>query len=373
MNVSFNQDSAAKEAAGVVSLSAEGIPDLLDIIPYASIVVSAAGRIMAVNCLAEQLFGYAGNEFIGRPIDMLLPKRHRSRHADLRVNYMANPKPRPMGSRLNLVALCRDGRELPVEIALGPLTLDDGLCILAIVRDISRRKQEEDERRRSQEQMRTLSERLFTLREEERSRLSRTLHDELGQMLTGLKMDLVWLQRRMEPDQAPLLDKMKAMSELIDTCVQAVRQVSTELRPGILDDFGLEAAVEWQIQEFQRRTDIGCSFKSDMKEVLLETERATAVFRILQEVLINVFRHANARRIDVVLTGSETEVTLSVRDDGRGITEDEINDMRSIGLLGMRERARMQGGQVEIQGVAGSGTTVSLRLPLTTREKLPHD
>jgi signal transduction histidine kinase len=159
------------------------------------------------------------------------------------------------------------------------------------------------------------------------------------------------------------------MSRLIDDAVQAVRQISTELRPSILDDIGLEAAVEWQLQEFQRRTDITCNMISDMQENVLDAGAATAAFRILQEALTNVARHAQAGRVEVVLTGNATEVTLVVRDDGRGITDSERDHPRSIGLLGMRERARMRGGWLEIQGEAGQGTTVTLRLPLRTREE----
>jgi len=278
-----------------------------------------------------------------------------------------------METGLDLIALHRDGRELPAEIALSPLTLEGELCILAFVRDIGRRVQEEDELRRSQEQMRALSDRLLTLREEERARVSRSMHDEIGQMLTGIKMDIAWLQRRLDPGQEPLLDKTKAMSELIDAAVQAVRRVATELRPGILDDLGLEAAVEWQLQEFQRRTDIHCTLISDMMEGSLDAGKTTTAFRILQEALTNVVRHTQASQVEVVLTGNAAELTLVVRDDGRGITGSERDHPRSIGLLGMSERARMRGGKLEIQGVAGKGTTVTLRLPLTPGEEQGHD
>jgi PAS domain S-box-containing protein len=353
----------------VTLLSAEQFLDLLPLIPYAAIIVDEAGRIVAVNPLAEQLFGYAGDEFPGLPIDSLLPEHHRDRHAQHRANYMADPQPRPMETGLDLVALHRDGPEIPVEIALSPLVSEGELCVMAVVRDISRRMQEEDKLRRSREQMRALSNRLLTLREEERTHISRTIHDEIGQMLSGLKMDLAWLQRRLEPDQEPLLEKTRAMSRLIDDAVEAVRQVSTELRPGILDDLGLEAAVEWQLLEFQRRTDIRCTVSSVIQEGALDAATTTAAFRILQEALTNVVWHAQAGRVEVVLRGNATEVTLVVRDNGRGITDSERDHPRSIGLLGMRERARMQGGRFEVQGVAGKGTTVTLRLPLTPGEE----
>lgn len=373
MNVNLNQDDGAKEPSSVTSLAGEQILDLLGMIPYASIFVDKAGRIVAVNRLAEQLFGYAGKEFLVLPIDTLLPENHRDRHAQHRATYMTNPQPRPMETGLDLVALHRDGHEIPVEIALSPLLFEDDLCILVVVRDITKSKIEEEKLRRSQEQLRALSARLLALREEERTRISRSVHDEIGQLLSGLKMDLAWLQRRLDPGQESLLDKTEAMSRLIDAAVQAVRRVATELRPGILDDLGLEAAVEWQLQEFQRRTDIHSTLISDMKDNVLDAGATTAAFRILQEALTNVVRHAQASRVEVVLTGNANEVTMVVRDDGRGITDSERDHPRSIGLLGMRERARIQGGTLEVQDVAGRGTTVSLRLPLTVREEQVHD
>ncbi len=209
MNVSSYQDGGAKEPLSETTLTAEQSTDLLGMIPYASIIVDGAGRIVAVNHLAEQLFDYAGDEFLGRPIDTLLPERFRSLHGQHRATYMANPQPRPMETGLDLIALHRYGHEISVEIAISPLAFEDELCVLAVVRDISRQVQEEDELRRSQEQMRALSARLLTLREEEQANISRTIHDEIGQMLTGVKMDLAWLQRRLESDQEPLLDKTK--------------------------------------------------------------------------------------------------------------------------------------------------------------------
>ncbi|MCK5713403.1 MAG: ATP-binding protein [Hyphomicrobiaceae bacterium] len=186
-------------------------------------------------------------------------------------------------------------------------------------------------------------------------------------------MDLAWLKRRLDPGQESLLDKTKAMSRLIDATIQAVRRVSTELRPGILDDLGLEAAVEWQLEEFQRRTDIRCTFSSDIKESSLDARVTTTAFRILQEALTNVVRHARASQVKVNLVKGATVLTLTIRDDGRGITDSDLDDPRSIGLLGMRERARMQGGRLEIQGTGGRGTTITLWLPLTAGEEKRHD
>lgn len=221
----------------------------------------------------------------------------------------------------------------------------------------------EDEFRRSTEQLRELSARLQSVREEERTRIARAIHDELGQTLTGLKMDVAWLQSHLEPQQPALLAKTQAMSDLIDTTVQMVRRISTELRPGILD-LGLVATIEWQLQEFQTRTGIESKFSSDSEETILDDDGSTVVFRILQEILTNVVRHAQATQVVVTLEETATFLTLQVRDNGRGMTESEIHSPKSIGLLGMQERARLRAGEVHFHGTPGQETTVTVRLPL---------
>lgn len=229
--------------------------------------------------------------------------------------------------------------------------------------EIADRQRTEEEFRRSTEQLRELSARLQSVREEERTRISRAIHDELGQILTGLKMDVVWLQGHLDPHQTALLAKTQAMSKLIDTTVQMVRRISTELRPGILD-LGLVATIEWQLQEFQTRTGIESTLISPAAETTLNDDGSTAVFRILQEILTNVVRHAQATRLEVMIEETAAFLTLRVHDNGRGITDNEIHSPKSIGLLGMQERARLQTGEVQIHGSPGRGTTVTVRLPL---------
>jgi signal transduction histidine kinase len=223
----------------------------------------------------------------------------------------------------------------------------------------------EDEFRRSTEQLRELSARLQSVREEERTRISRAIHDELGQTLTGLKMDVAWLQGHLDPEQPALLAKTQAMSDLIDTTVQVVRRISTELRPGILD-LGLVATIEWQLQEFQTRTGIKSNLISTLEETTLDDDGSTAVFRILQEILTNVARHAQATQVAVILEETTEFLTLQVQDNGRGIAAGEVQSPKSIGLLGMQERARLRAGEVQFQGRPGQGTTVTVRLPLST-------
>jgi signal transduction histidine kinase len=201
-------------------------------------------------------------------------------------------------------------------------------------------------------------------REEDRARMAREVHDELGQALTGLKMDLAWLQKHTGPRQKDLLRKLREMSDLVDTTIQGVRRIATELRPGMLDDLGLVPAMEWQLQEFQKRSGILCSFASRLEEVPLNAEGTTVLFRILQETLTNVARHAAATRVDVSLSEEEGYVRLRVQDNGRGITQSETNGSTSFGLLGMRERVKLRSGDFAIRGIPGQGTTVVITLPL---------
>ena len=232
-------------------------------------------------------------------------------------------------------------------------------------REIEDRRYAEDEFRRSTEQLRELSARLQSVREEERTHLARAIHDELGQALTGLKMDVAWLQKHLDEPQPALLEKTQAMSDLTDTIVQAVRRIATELRPGILD-LSLVATIEWQLQEFQTRSGIKGKLINAPEETTLDSDGATTVFRIFQEILINVARHAQATQIEVNVEENDSFLTLQVQDNGRGITESEIHSPKSIGLLGMRERARLLAGEVQFQGTPDKGTTVTIRLPLST-------
>ena len=238
----------------------------------------------------------------------------------------------------------------------------------AVVRN--ERKRAEDKLRRSMEQLRALSVYLQYVREDERIRISRQVHDELGQALTGLKMDLYWLANRLPKKYRTVHEKTRAMSAHIDATIQTVRRIATELRPGILDDLGLVAAIEWQAQEFQKRTGIECVVSSDLKDTILDQDLNTAFFRIFQETLTNIIRHAQASRVDVNLRQEEGALLLEVKDNGRGISEAELNDTRSIGVLGMRERAALLQGELQITGVPGQGTTVAVRIPLMRGPKI---
>jgi len=230
--------------------------------------------------------------------------------------------------------------------------------------DRRERQRAEDKLRKSLDQLRALSNYLQYVREEERTRIAREVHDELGQALTGLKLDLSWLATKLARHREPVQEKVKTMTQHIDETIQTVRRIATELRPGILDSLGLIAALEWQANEFQSRTGIPCVVTTTVADTLWDQQFSTGVFRIFQETLTNVIRHAKATRVEVSFAEEGENLVLIVKDNGRGISEEEVANTRSIGLVGMRERARLIGGELVLQGAPGRGTTVTLRVPL---------
>ncbi len=230
--------------------------------------------------------------------------------------------------------------------------------------------------RQAQDQLHALAGYLETAREEERTRVAREIHDELGQTLTALKMDLAWLIKHLPEEEPDMAKKMRDMSSLTDDAIQTVRRVATELRPGLLDDLGLEAALEWQAQEFTERTGIPCTLRLsvDEEQIPLERDLATTIFRIFQETLTNVTRHAEATDVQVEL-GEQgergDELVLMVRDNGRGIRASQLHDNQSLGLIGMRERARAWEGEVTFESAPDHGTTVTVRIPLSNGRDTP--
>ncbi len=230
---------------------------------------------------------------------------------------------------------------------------------------------EEDERKRaevqlqhSQERLRSLTGRLESVREEEQTRIAREVHDELGQALTGVKLELAFLRDQLSDLRPAVLDRVESTVKLVDRTMQSVRKIATELRPVVLDQLGLIPAIEWQAGEFQNRTGIQCTLNIYLRTVALSVDRSTGVFRIFQEILTNVARHAQASRVDISMQEHTGHLLLQVSDNGRGITEVEVSGSQSLGLLGMRERALLLGGETKIERNLEQGTTVSVRVPL---------
>jgi signal transduction histidine kinase len=238
--------------------------------------------------------------------------------------------------------------------------------------DVNRRQRTEEELHSSRQQLRALAGRLQQIREEERTRIARDIHDVLAQELTRVKIDVAWLQRKLKQPlskklQKEMSQKTAEMLEMTDSSITTVQRIATDLRPVGLDTLGIVSAIEWQAEDFQKRTGVKCSVKLPDQEPEIDKDRATAIFRIVQECLTNVIRHAHAKRVQILLEQTESEIYLEVRDNGIGIPEAKIKDPTAMGLLGMRERALQFGGSLEICGKPGKGTTVKVVLRTKVR------
>lgn len=271
-----------------------------------------------------------------------------------------------------IVKLITAGLSVSTAVALVPLmpkalALPSPALLAAANRELEQearaREQAEEEQRLSFKQMRALAARLQTAREEERARVAREIHDELGQALTAIKIDLTALLPNVLADNGPNLPRQQAVLRLLDEAIHSVRRIATDLRPGVLDDLGLVAAIEWAVDEFQTRTGIESYVSLPDADLALDAQSATALFRILQEALTNVARHAQATRVTVRLAHQDGALSLEVRDNGTGIRDEQLAGGRSLGVLGMRERAILLGGEFSIGSTPENGTTVSVRIP----------
>jgi PAS domain S-box-containing protein len=271
---------------------------------------------------------------------------------------------RTSGERINTEVRIQhqDGSWHTVHTIVHNLLDDPAVAgVVVNMRDVTESRRAEEELKQSHQQLRQLTTHLEKIREEERTVIAREIHDELGQVLTALKMDLSWMISRLK--QKPLLEKAKAMLELINYSIQTVKKISMNLRPGILDDLGIVAATEWQLGELQNRTGIEYKLNISPEHISLCRERTTAIFRILQEILTNITRHANATRVEVSLTQKPDKLLLKVNDNGIGISKAEMSASQSFGLMGIRERAHSFGGRVVIKGIKNKGTTVTVSIP----------
>ena len=323
------------------------------------------GVILSANRASIKLLGYEGKDYVGKwNIRDLLPLDLRDRFD----NYLATLRKDGVASGV-MVAQTSTGERriweyhntLRTEGVAKPI-------VRGMARDITERRRAEEQIKATSAQLRALSASLRSAREEEGTRIGRELHDELGSALTGLKLDLEEVQRSLsghgsEMTPSALQQKLASMTSLADETIDAVKRISAELRPSILDDLGLVAAIEWQCEQFAARGGIPCQCHSLIENVDLTRDRATAVFRVLQEAFTNILRHAHATRVTITIQEEQGEFVFEVRDDGRGITEAEIMNPRSLGLTGMRERVYLAGGTIEITGAAGIGTVLTVRVP----------
>ena len=341
--------------------------DLFEFSPDGYIITNLAAVIEEANAIAAKMLNVRRELLVGKPLLVFVEKnscdaviRHIQQMSKRRsanaVRWQAEIKPR--------------GKEVFVASITSSVIQDPGdgrTGFRMAIRDITDARKREQELRDSREQLRALAARLQEIREEERNRLARDLHDEFGAALTALKLDLAWLKGHIAWAVPEVHQRIDAMSKLIDITTQSVNRTATMLRPRLLDHFGLMAAIEWQAHDFQDRSGIECHLQAE--EVELLGDRATALFRIFQESLTNVARHAEATKVEISVSRQNGCILLEIHDDGRGVTREKISSSTSLGLLGMRERAYAFGGDVKIESDNGQGTTVRVQIPISHEKR----
>jgi len=331
----------------------------------AAILITDGSRFRYVNSAMERVTGYSRSELLAMDVTGIV-------HAEFRALIQSRIRARQRGERLSssfeVKIVTKDGREGWANVSVATLQFEGRPLIVASAFDVTERKSVEEQLEHSRIQLRSLLRRLEEVREEERRRISREIHDELGQTLTGLKFELSWLARHAPVDPAKhaavVAEKARSMIKQVDATMLTVRALAADLRPAVLDELGLLPAIEWQLEILRSRTGIAWRFASNVEEIHLETKHVVILFRILQEALTNIARHAEATTVDVSVREENGTLSLEVIDNGRGIQPQELADPYSLGLVGMRERALQIGGIVTVAPGAKRGTTVSVEVPL---------
>ena len=353
------------QADSRIEASKAQLEAIVDSAMDAIITVDEAQNIVLFNRAAEQVFRVRREEMLGTPLERLLPGRFRGAHRGHVEGFgRTGVTSRRMGDVTTLWALRPESEEeFPIEASISQTAQEGRRFFTVILRDITVRKRAEDALRESQRELRELSARVLEAREEEKAHIARELHDELGQLLTALKMDLGWLRERL-PAASELAPRTAEMGVLLDRTVTATRRISADLRPLMLDDLGLADAASWLVDDFAKRS--GITSRIDVPAELPEVSKAvgTAVYRAIQESLTNIARHAGASSAWVVLGVEDGAIHVEVEDDGRGIAPEDLGKSRSLGLKGMRERIAFLGGTLEIARAPRGGTRLQLRVPL---------
>jgi PAS domain S-box-containing protein len=317
------------------------------------------GDFIEVNEIACTRLGYTKEEFLQLSPSAIVSQKNIN---DFNLNTERLLKEGHV--IYDLVHRAKDKKLIPVEINSHLFIYNEKPTILSIARDITERKQAEEKLRRTSKLLRELATHLQSVREEERTMIAQEIHDELGQVLTALKIQVSLLANKLNNDQEPLKKKINSLLDMIDASVESVQKISSKLRPGILDELGLIAAIEWQTEEFEKLTNIKCSLVLPKEEVILEKDKSTAIFRIFQEALTNIARHSQSNKAQISLLNHQSNIYLEIQDNGKGISQDQIKDFKSLGIHGMKERAMVFGGQVNIEGIAGKGTIVKVEIPI---------
>ena len=342
---------------------------ILDSAMDAIITVDERQHIVLFNAAAEEVFRCPRDEAVGAPLDWFIPDRFRREHRQLVREFgSTGAASRRMGHARVVMGLRRNGEEFPIEASISQTTEGGQQFYTVILRDVTQRIRAEEALRRSRQEIHDLALTASSAREQEKSRIARELHDELGQALTALKIDVSWLREHLGNPQPEVAQKLASMQVLLDGTVAAARRISSDLRPLMLDDLGLLAACDWLVHNFSNRTGVACELVIGSGDLDLPDPHATAIFRVLQESLTNVAKHSDATQVEVTLERDSSSILLTVQDNGRGFSTGDPRKPGSYGLVGLRERAILLGGEVEIESTPGRGTRIEMRLPAPETE-----
>ncbi len=355
--------SDLKRAEDARKKSEEMLRGLFEFAPDTIVVINQDGEIARANSQLETMFGYSGEEVLGKTVEILLPERFRGQHVNYRSHYIAEPHTRPMGAGLQLYGRRKNGSEFPVDIMLSPLKSEDGSMVIAVIRDITRRSLAEESLRDYAARLKFLSRRLMEVQETERRNIARELHDEIGQALTGLKLTLE-MGARLPADGARA--SLEQAQILVNELMARARRLSLDLRPALLDDLGLVPTLLWHIEHYTAQTRVRVNFRHiGLENRRFSAEVETAAYRIVQEALTNVARHAQVVEVTVRLWTQESKLSIQVEDAGAGFDcKAALASSDTSGLAGMRERAVLLGGQLTVESQRGDGTRLTAELSI---------
>lgn len=362
------RSSAQHEASAAISQSDVNEARMMAIIRSsmeAIITIDAQQRIVLFNPMAEQVFGCSAMDAIGAPLARFIPERFRAAHARHVEQFgVTGVSDRQMGRQRVLSGLRANGEEFPIEGSISQIRDGDTRLYTVMLRDVTERVKAEHAQQQAREELRELSANLQNIREEEKTRIARELHDDLGQQLTALKMDISSVEGALGASASePVREHLQGMRRLIDVTVASVRRIAADLRPVMLDDLGLIPAIEWLANDFTNRYGIEVERDIETGDARFSPAGATALFRIVQEALTNVARHADATLVMLTLRAKDRTFVLSIADNGQGAHRTEAPAAKSFGLLGVRERAHMLGGAVDIHTAHGKGFVLTVTIP----------
>jgi PAS domain S-box-containing protein len=342
---------------------------ILDSAMDAIITIDESQHVVIFNKAAEAMFACPLKEALGAPLAWFIAERYRDAHAvHVRKFGETGVATRRMSGQRLVTGLRRNGEEFPIDASISQLEGPEGKCFTVVLRDVSERVRVEGELRHSKEELRKLAAAANLAREQEQSRIARELHDELAQTLTALQMDVAWCKARVPDSDATAAARHAKMEAMLKDAVAATRRIAAGLRPLMLDDLGLVPAVDWLVEGFTQRNGIPCELVVASNDLKLSGPQATAVFRIIQESLVNIGKHARASQVKVSIARENGVLTVGVLDDGVGFSPQGLRKPDSYGLLGLRERASLLGGEVEIRSGPGQGTQVLVRLPVAATQ-----